>query len=232
MTDIWTFLSEFFHVYQYHIIPAILSGVMFLFLCFSKQRKNLISIILQVASIFSITLSAEYLLIFLIFDSLPEAIGLFEKTVLGIGIVITLLIVIRDCSNGTRLGDWITKILGTFSNYEENLIPIGPFSEQLKKLLALNDQIQKGNKEQISSAYFEFTHIGKSIVTFLKYNPTSACGESNLKYEEAQQLFNECDVCFKQIYLPENEFNEILKTNTSITVSNFIGFVEGLNFLT
>jgi len=230
MIDGWNIFYDFFHVYQYHIIPAILSTVIFLSLFFSKQRKNLISIILQVATIFSIALSTEYLLIFLILGSLPEAIGFFEKTVLCIGIVITLLTVVRDCSNGTRLGDWITKILGTFSNYEENLIPIGPFGEQLKRLLALKDQIQKGNREQISSAYFEFTHTSRSIVTLLKYNPPGGFLESNQKAEETEQLFNECNDLFKQFF-NQSENEENLKIEISRAMSNFIGHVEGLNFI-
>jgi hypothetical protein len=178
------------------------------------------------------TLSAEYLLIFLIFGSLPQAIGSFEKIVLSIGIVITLLIIVRDCSNGTRLGDWITKILRIFSNYEENVIPIGPFNEQLKRLLTLKEQIQKGNRDQILSAHFEFTHTGKSIVTLLKYkhNLSSDFPENNQKAEEAEHLFNECDDKFTAFFdQPENE--ERLIEEISRAVSNFIGFVEGLNFL-
>jgi hypothetical protein len=230
MTDGLTFFYNVFPIYQYHIIPAILSAIIFFSLLFSKQRKNLIIIILQVATIFSITLSTEYLLIFLFFGSLPEAIGFFEKFVLCVGIVITLLFVVRESSKGTWFGDRISELLKKFSNFEEEVIPFGLFSEQLKKLHSLKDQIQNGNSDQISSAYYEFTHIGTSIVTFLQSNPMNDCVGIN-RYEESKQLFDECEVCFKQISLPENLFNEILKTKTSIAISKFIGFVEGLNFI-
>jgi hypothetical protein len=231
MTDWLSFFIGLIPINQYNIVPAVLSALIFLYLLISKRIKNFLLTLIQIASVFSLTLATEYVLIFLFTNSLLGEIGSVEKLVLFVGLLYTLLIVIGDISKGTPLGNWISKILVKFSNFDEDVIPISSFNEQLKKLLALNDQIQKGNMEQISLAYFEFTHIGKSIVTFLQYNPISACGESNLKYEEAKQLFQECDVCFKEISLHENEFNEILKIKTSITVSNFIGFVEGLNLI-
>ena len=91
---------------------------------------------------------------------------------------------------------------------------------------ALKDQIQKGNKEQILSANFEFTHICQSIITSLR-NPPPGFLENNQNTEETERLFNECDNLFKDFF---NRY-DTEKIKISRALSNFIGHVEGLNFI-
>jgi len=228
MTDGWTFFFNLIPVYRYHIIPACLSAILFLSFLFSQQRKNLISIILQIATVFSITLTVEYLLIFLIFGTLHGTIGLFEKIVLGLGIIFTLLIVVRESSKGTNFGKLISRLLEKFSYFEENVIPVGPFTEQLTKLQLLNDKIQIGDRNQISSAYSEFVHYGEQILTLLCRTPE--IGRD--RCQEAKNMFDDCEACFKEIcYQPENMCGPFAKTKATVAVSKFIGLIEGLNHL-
>lgn len=176
----------------------------------------------RAAGIFSISLLAEYIFIFLITDSLPESLALYQKLIMGAVVIFTFLIVLNHATEGTRVGIWTSNILNKYFWQQPMPTPVFPFSEQLEKLRKIRDSIMTGDKQYINNAFQSFFEIGSSFLTSI--GGIHSNNEDDIKV--IQTAYDRC----KKDFLDMNKLQQLsdeTKAKIAGSISEFIGTIDG-----
>lgn len=220
MVDWLSFLQVFVFFNPYYILPSIFSGMVFLSQWRERANKKLIILLMLTAGIFSISLSFEYILIFLITESLPESLPLRDKLIIGAGITFSFLVILCYATEGTRIGTWISKFLNKYFWQGAIIVPVSPFTKQLGKLQELKEKIMIGDGHQLEKMYTDFLENGASILIMLqKTNP-----KPEQETKVLQEAYENCEQNF--ISLCNGQHTNELRIKTAGSVSKFIGMLD------
>lgn len=222
MTVLLDLLQAVSFLKVYHILPSISAAIVFLLPMYEKNDTVLITLITDTFTIFSITLSTEYLLMFLFFGFLPGQLTIPDKVILVIGIILTYLTVLDHCAKGTRLGNWTSKIINKYSLQGAVLEPVSPFENELIGLKESSELFMSNNRDDIREAYRKFAINGQAILSKLEIcvlNEKMDIKEFHLKYNECKQNIDHF-ISFQ---------DSSSKINVSVSISEFIGKVDGVS---
>lgn len=217
----WFDITTYIFLNPYYMIPAIFT-IIVLVSHWKKGNMNLPSSIISSFEIFSITNSVEYIIIFLITESLPKSLESIDKIILGLSTLVTFLVIFRHTTEGTWIGSRVDNILNKYILTKPVLISMSPFIEELGKLRSLRENIMSGNRTQINNAYQVFLENGSSIVMSLTRIHTA----NNINITRIQTLYDCCKKDFKDL-TDTQIFNIERLTKTAGSVSEFIGVVDG-----
>lgn len=207
---------------KYYIIPSILAAAVFLAQWYEGGNKNFLFLVIQIFGIFSFTTSAEYIFIFLITESLPESLATLDKILLGIGVLITFLVIFRYATEGTRIGAWTSNVLNKYFLPKAIPVSISPFNEQLIKLQEIRENLMTGNKLQVNKTYLAFFEIGSSILVVLQ----RIYSKNWENLEIIQTAYNCCKKDFMDMS-DGQQLDDEKRTKIAVSISEFIGILDG-----
>ncbi len=225
MVNFSDYFNQLFFFNPYYVIPFLFAVVILYVQWSERGNKNFLVLSTQIFGIFSFTISAEYIFIFLLTDSLPSSLSWLHKILLGIGVLITLLVIFQHTTEGTCIGTWISNILNKYFLPKAIPISISPFSEQLEKLQEIRENIMVGDKQEFNMSFQSFLEIGSSIIMTLE----RIYSNDNNHIKIIKNIYDSCKKEFIDLNgtIGTNPLDNMKKISIANSISEFIGNIDG-----
>lgn len=212
------------NVNKYYIFPSVFGGIVFLLLKYQNPThdRELPILLSDTFTIFSLTLSTEYLLYFLVLGSLPGELAFADKAIIIIGIICTYLSILSYCAEGTTIGNLSSHFLNKMSTHRVAIEPALNFKNELLGLNEAKNLLMSIKDEENVEAFNKLASNGHSVLTKLKlFSPNGSM--------EIKEFESKYDECSQNIHNYINSHDEGQKKEACFHLSEFIGKVEGMN---
>lgn len=141
---------------KYYIIPGLITLLFFLLQIKNKRHFEWPGSLSNTFTIFSITLSTEYVLIFLFFGILPQQLAITDKVLITTGVIFAFMSIIGYCLKDTGISNppfMNKKILN-----EVKIQPVSDssFNEELVELEDSLKLLKSPNSEDNKVGFWKF----------------------------------------------------------------------------